>query len=139
MKVFCALVSLMIPVLARGQSAEAVFAPAAVNAKGAFFAVVVPDMEASVKWYSESLGLKIGMQMKDKTSVTVLAGGGLMVELIHSDDALTRGKAAPAGKEEVLLHGISKAGIIVDDFDKTLTMLKARHVEIAYGPYPAKE
>lgn len=137
-KVFL-LLGLMFPGLVKGQSADAAFEPASVTAKGAFFAVVVPDMEASIKWYSEKLGLRIAMQIRDKTSVTVLAGGGLVVELIHSDDAMPRSKGAPTGKEDILLHGISKAGIIVEDFDKTIAMLKARNVEMAYGPFPARE
>jgi catechol 2,3-dioxygenase-like lactoylglutathione lyase family enzyme len=139
MKTVGLLVVLMFPVLTRGQSGDAVLAPASVAAKGAFFALSVPDMEASVKWYCEKLGLKIAMQVKDKVSVTVLAGGGLIVELIHSDEAMPRAKAAPAIKEDILLHGFKKAGIVVADFDKTLAILKARNVEIAYGPFAAKE
>ena len=139
MKKICLLSWLMLPVIAHGQSGEATFAPASVNAKGAFFALSVPDMEASVKWYSEKLGLKVAMQVKDKVSVTVLAGGGVIVELIHTDEGMPRAKAAPAIKEDIQLHGIFKAGMVVEDFDKTLAMLKARNVEIAYGPFPAKE
>jgi hypothetical protein len=37
-----------------------------------------------------------------------------------------------------LLNHAMSAGVIVDDFDKTLAMLKARNVEIAMGPFPAK-
>jgi len=139
MKKICLLWWLAFPALTQGQSAEAVFAPAAVAARGAFFAISVPDMDASVRWYSEKLGLKIVMQTKDKISVTVLAGGGMIVELIHPDEAMPVSKAAPAVKEGILLHGFSKAGILVDDFDKTLATLKARNVDIAYGPFPAKE
>ena len=36
------------------------------------------------------------------------------------------------------VHGIFKIGVIIDDFDKTLGILKARGVEIAYGPYPRR-
>ena len=35
-------------------------------------------------------------------------------------------------------HGIFKAGVIVEDFDRMLAALKARQLEIAYGPYPAR-
>jgi catechol 2,3-dioxygenase-like lactoylglutathione lyase family enzyme len=139
MRKICLLLWLMLPVTAHGQSGEATFAPASVNAKGAIFALSVPDMEASVKWYSEKLGLKVAMQVKDKVSVTVLAGGGMIVELVHSDEAMPLSKAAPAIKEDVQVHGFFKAGILVEDFDKTLKTLQARNVQIAYGPYPAKE
>lgn len=137
MKKAALLLWLMFPLLAHAQSSDAAFAPAAFSAKGAFFALSVPDMDASVKWYSQAFGLKVTMQTKDKVSVTVLAGGGLIVELIHSDEAKSRSQAAV--KDDIGLHGIFKAGILVDDFDKTLATLKARNVEIAFGPFPSKE
>jgi catechol 2,3-dioxygenase-like lactoylglutathione lyase family enzyme len=139
MKSLRVLLWLLLPALSYAQSADVAFAPASVSAKGAFFAVSVPDLEASTKWYTEKFGLKVTMQIKDKVSVTVLAGGGLIVELIHSNEAKSRSQAAPAVKDDIGLHGFSKAGILVDDFDKTLATLKARNVEIAYGPFPAKE
>jgi catechol 2,3-dioxygenase-like lactoylglutathione lyase family enzyme len=141
MRKICLLMWLILPVLAQGQSVEATFAPALVAVKGAFFAISVPDMEASAKWYSEKLGLKVAMRdpKKNKIAVTVLAGGGLIVELIQADDAMPLRKAAPAITDEYLIHGIFKSGVFVDDLDKVLAMLKARNVEIAYGPFPAKE
>ena len=105
-----------------------------ITASGAFFALSVADMTASAQWYTDKLGLKIVMQTpkQEKYAVTVLAGGGLIVELIQLDDA------TPAVKDPLFVHGIFKAGVIVDDFDKTVAMLKARHVEIAFGPFPKR-
>jgi hypothetical protein len=37
-----------------------------------------------------------------------------------------------------LVHGIFKAGLIVDDLDKMLAALKTRGVPIFLGPYPAR-
>jgi catechol 2,3-dioxygenase-like lactoylglutathione lyase family enzyme len=110
------------------------------TATGAFFALSVADINASAKWYSEKLGLKVAMQApkQDKAAVIVLEGGGLIVELIQHDDALPLSKAAPAVKGNLLIQGIFKAGVIVEDFDKTVAMLKERKVEIAFGPFPAK-
>jgi len=99
--------------------------PPVLTASGAFFAVSVSDMKASAQWYQEKLGLKVVM---DKAGVTVLEGSGLIVELVQQE------AAAPAAKGP----GIFKAGVIVDDFDKTVAMLKARHVEIAFGPFPKR-
>jgi len=111
-----------------------------INVSGAFFALSVADMNASVKWYSEKLGMKIVMQLPkhDKMAVTVLEGDGLIVELIQNDDSLPLGKVAPALKDRVFVQGSFKTGVIVNDFDKTLSALKAHNVEIAYGPYPAR-
>jgi hypothetical protein len=41
-------------------------------------------------------------------------------------------------KPSHLIHGISKVGVIVDDFDGTLATLKSRGVEIFLGPFPAR-
>ena len=38
----------------------------------------------------------------------------------------------------MLTQRIFKAGVIVTDFDKTLAILKARYVSIAFGPFPAR-
>lgn len=102
--------------------------------KGAFFALSVADIEASAKWYEEKLGLSVEMRTKSgKTSVIVLSGNGLTVELLRHDDA------TDSGKDALLSHGFFKAGLVVENLDKTLEELKARNVQIAYGPYPARD
>jgi catechol 2,3-dioxygenase-like lactoylglutathione lyase family enzyme len=115
---------------ARGLSAQApVF-----NATGAFFALSVPDVQASSRWYSEKLGLRVTMNIPASNSpaVIVLEGGGLIVELIQHADA----KAS--GRDPVLTHGFTKAGFMVEDLDRTLVALRERSVEIAYGPFPKR-
>ena len=118
---------------ARGQ-ASPVF-----TAKGAFLALSVADLDASTKWYAEKFGLTVVMRppKQDKSSVAVLEGGGLIVELLQRDDATSLRKAAPSLDANYQVHGFFKAGVIVDDSDKTLATLKARGVEIAIGPFPA--
>jgi catechol 2,3-dioxygenase-like lactoylglutathione lyase family enzyme len=108
------------------------------SATGAFFALSVPDLASSTRWYVEKLGLTVVMQppRTDKMAVAILEGGGLIVELIQNDDAVPLSTAAPTVKDRVYVHGIFKAGVIVEDFDATLARLRARGVEIAYGPYP---
>jgi hypothetical protein len=54
------------------------------------------------------------------------------VELLQHDDAVA------SGKDSLLTHGYVKAGLVVENLDKTLAALKARNVQIAYGPYPAR-
>jgi catechol 2,3-dioxygenase-like lactoylglutathione lyase family enzyme len=111
-----------------------------INAAGAFFALSVPDLKASTQWYEQKLGLKVVMTApkKDGVAVAVLEGGGLIVELIERDGAVPLSKAAPGAKDNTYLQGIFKAGVIVDDFGKTVGTLKSRGVEIAYGPFPAR-
>jgi hypothetical protein len=137
-KPICILLWLMLSPMIWGQTAQKATKPP-FSAAGAFFALSVADIEASTKWYSEKLDLKIINQVpkNNNVAVTVLEGGGLIVELIQHDDALPLSEACPSVKDNLLVHGIFKAGVIVNNFDKTLAKLKARNVEIAFGPFPA--
>ena len=107
--------------------------PPFAHANGAFFALSVADIEATAKWYTEKLGLAVEMRSTySKTSVIILSGNGLTVELLRHDDA------TDLGKDALLAHGFVKAGLVVENLDKTLAQMKARNVPIAFGPYPAK-
>jgi catechol 2,3-dioxygenase-like lactoylglutathione lyase family enzyme len=110
------------------------------TAQGAFFAVVVPDIQASAAWYQEKLGLKVVMPLSrhERSSALALEGGGLIVEVIQNDDAVPLTKAAPAIKGELFVHGIAKVGVVVDDFDRTVAQLKTRGIEIVAGPFPTR-
>jgi len=107
--------------------------------RGAFFALSVPDIEASTRWYSEKFGLSVVMRVPktNGAAVTALEGGGLIVELMQRDDAMPLRAAAPSIGQNYRIHGFVKAGLIVDDFDKTVRDLRARGVEIAIGPFAA--
>lgn len=109
--------------------------------RGAFIAVSVGDLDASVKWYSEKLGLSVKMRPPkiEKSTAVILQGGGLTVELMHHDDAVPLRTAAPSITRNFLVHGIFKAGIFVDDFDKAIAGLKERGVPISIGPFPARD
>jgi hypothetical protein len=137
-KPLCILLWLALTPILWGQTAQKAIKPP-FKASGAFFALSVADIEASTKWYSEKLDLKIIKQMpkENKVAVTVLEGGGLIVELIQHDDALPLSEACPSVKDNLLVHGIFKAGVIVNNLDNTLAKLRARYVEIAFGPFPA--
>jgi catechol 2,3-dioxygenase-like lactoylglutathione lyase family enzyme len=109
--------------------------------RGAFFALSVADLDASTRWYSEKLGLSVVMHppKQDKSAVTVLEGGGLIVELLQRDDATSLRQAAPSVAANYQVYGMFKAGVIVADLDATLAALRARGVEIAMGPFPASK
>ncbi len=70
-------------------------------------------------------------------SVALLKGQGLTVELIHQDTGVSLQSIAPTITDRTLLHGIVKAGVIVDDLDATVAWLHDRNVPIAFGPFPA--
>jgi catechol 2,3-dioxygenase-like lactoylglutathione lyase family enzyme len=108
---------------------------------GAFVALSVADLRASTKWYSEKLGLTVVMEVpkKDGATVTVLEGGGLIVELIQLDAAVPLRRAAPRATGAQYVHGIFKVGLVVEEFDQTVAALRARGVEIVIGPFPRRE
>ena len=113
--------------------------PALTAAKGALFAVSVADLDASVRWYTEKLGLDVTMRPPkfEKSTAVILEGGGLIVELMHHDDAVPLTTAAPAIRENYKVHGIFKAGVIVEDFHTAMAELRARGVPIVIGPFAA--
>ena len=101
--------------------------------RGAFFALSVANIEESARWYTEKLGLDVVLQVNQGTAVTVLEGEGLTVELIH-DPA-----ARPASGLPGSVHGYYKSGFAVKDLERTLEQLVARGVQVAFGPFPAKD
>jgi len=107
--------------------------------EGAFFALSVADLAASTQWYGEKLGLDIVLEVPSQggTAVTVLEGGGLTVELLRHDSARPLATACPGVRDPQSVHGIVKAGFVVKDFDDVVAELRARGVEIAFGPFPA--
>ena len=104
---------------------------------GVLLALSVADLDASSRWYSEKLGLKtvLSVPPSNGVAVTVMEGGGLIVELVHHDNALP---AACAVTDPALCHGLFKVGILVKDLDRTLEKLAARGVAVAFGPFPAQ-
>ena len=108
---------------------------------GAFFAISVPEIAASTRWYSENLGLRVTMEVPRTSlqpAVTVLEGRGLIVELIQNDNAVPVATAAPAIRDPNLFHGLLKAGFIVEDFDATVALFRKNKVDITFGPYPSR-
>jgi len=138
MRTLCLSLLLVLPVTGRAQRP----APArpAFTAAGAFFALSVADLDVSARWYEEKLGLTRTMTAprREGAAVVVLEGGGLVVELVQLDSARALQRIAPSARGPQDVHGFFKAGVIVDDFDRALAELRARGVEIAYGPFPPR-
>jgi catechol 2,3-dioxygenase-like lactoylglutathione lyase family enzyme len=104
------------------------------NTAGSFFGLSVADIVASTRWYRDKLGLTVVMEVPggNGPAVTTLEGGGLTVELVQHP------AARPLSQDAVMVHGFFKAGVVVDDFEATLTTLRERRIEIAFGPFPAR-
>jgi catechol 2,3-dioxygenase-like lactoylglutathione lyase family enzyme len=98
-------------------------------AEGAFFAIVVTDLDASMRWYESNLGLhlvKRGKSPQVPAETVVLGGHNLFVELIHHD-----GKALPRVDNEASVPRLLKAGVIVarKDFDRIAGYLQKHGVD----------
>ena len=94
------------------------------TAQGAFLAVVVTDLDASVHWYESRLGLhlvKRGKSTRVAAETAVLGGHHLFVELIHHE-----GKQLPRLDNEASVPRLIKAGVIVarKDFDAVAAYLR---------------
>ena len=139
MKAIGWLILLSMSAIASAQPAPPPTSPA-FTTKGSFFAISVADLDASARWYSEKLGMKVVMDVpeSDGTAMKLLEGGGLMVEMIQDDRAVPLGTAAPQIERDYRVHGIFKAGVVVEDWDRLLATLRERGVEIAIGPFPPR-
>jgi catechol 2,3-dioxygenase-like lactoylglutathione lyase family enzyme len=100
---------------------------------GAFFAISVPNLAESSRWYVEKLGLSVSLEVPGTPAVTVLEGGGLVVELTH-DPSARPGSNQPGQK-----YGLFKGGFLVKHFEATVETLRTRGVTFAYGPFPAHD
>lgn len=109
--------------------------PAAISGRGGFWALSVADVTSMSQWYADKFGMHVTLDAPrtNGAKATVLEGDGLIVELIQHDAAKPRPTA-----DAVLLHGLMKAGIIVEDFDRTVASLRAANVTFAFGPFPAR-
>ena len=114
-------------------------ASASIITTGAFFSLSVADLKASDQWYTEKLGLTVVLEppKTNGATVVVLEGGGLIVELVQVDGSRPLSTAVPGLSNTQLVQGIVKVGAIVENFDQTLALLRARQVNIFLGPYPA--
>jgi catechol 2,3-dioxygenase-like lactoylglutathione lyase family enzyme len=98
----------------------------AFTARGAFVAIVVTDLDASVHWYESRLGLhlvKRGKSTRAPAETAVLGGHNLFVELIHHE-----GKTLPRLDNEASVPRLIKTGVIVarEDFDGIAAYLRKR-------------
>jgi catechol 2,3-dioxygenase-like lactoylglutathione lyase family enzyme len=98
-------------------------------AQGAFFAIVVTDLDASSHWYESNLGLHVvkrGKSPRVEAETVVLGGHDLFVELIHHD-----GKQLPRVDNEAAVPRLLKAGVILvrKDFDAVAGYLQKRGIE----------
>jgi catechol 2,3-dioxygenase-like lactoylglutathione lyase family enzyme len=100
-------------------------------AQGAFIALVVTDLDASLHWYESNLGLhqiKRGKSPRVAAETAVLGGHHIFVELIHYSDRSLPKREINASAP---VAGLLKAGAVVDPagFDEIAKHLQSRGIE----------
>lgn len=125
----CLAVSLLVALVAAAHGQQPAKDVPLFTAQGAFVAIVVTDLDASVHWYESNLGLSLvkrGESPRVPAETVVLRGHNLFVELIHHE-----GKALPRVDNEAAVPRVLKAGVIVSpkDFDALASYLEKRGIE----------
>lgn len=87
--------------------------------------IQVKDMEESLKFYQEIVGLKIDRKQSagPDTEIVFLGDGETKVELIHNK-----------GKETVSVGSDISLGFMTDSLDKMIELLKEKNIPIHSGP-----
>ncbi|MBZ5531203.1 MAG: VOC family protein [Acidobacteriia bacterium] len=131
--------------LLSGQKAAPAASVPAFGTEGAFWAIVVADLDASERWYSENLGfrrIKKSTAPNGAAETSVLEGHGIYVELVHFLDGKNTPLAQVGPKEGQRLGlGIFKTGVTVSQevFDQLIPALRARNVQFVGGVFEDKE
>ena len=126
LKYICLAALLPFTVGLRAQDRTPSTPPPTFTAQGAFVAIVVADLDASMRWYELNLGLhliKRGKSSRLPAETAVLGGHSLFVEIIHHE-----GRQLPRADNEASVPRLIKAGVIVGqaDFDALDANLQKR-------------
>jgi catechol 2,3-dioxygenase-like lactoylglutathione lyase family enzyme len=112
-----------------------------------YLAFSVPDMNASLRWYTEKLGMRVLFNFPRTETVhaaaAFLQGRDFFVELVQVDSASELSRFLPPreisqGGGRQFVFGLFKGGVVVDNLDAAVAALRARGVEIVDGPRPTK-
>ncbi|MBI3791948.1 MAG: VOC family protein [Gemmatimonadetes bacterium] len=86
----------------------------------AYYAIVVADLDASIRWYERFMGMRRISRASGRAEIVCLTNDVMMVELIHFADR--------ASTDTLLLDqralGLTKAGVWVDSATFTATKSK---------------
>ena len=139
---YAGLLTIIQPAALQAQRQDTTSARPLFHTTGSAFAVSVSDLKASTAWYVEKLGLAVTMRVPrneaTRAAVVVLQGGGLLVELVQHDDAVSDAPLRSGSQAGTALHGFFKVGFTIDNFDATIDALRARGLSFAYGPFPRR-
>jgi catechol 2,3-dioxygenase-like lactoylglutathione lyase family enzyme len=103
--------------------------------EGAFFALSVPDAEASAVWYQKTLGFRVISKGEAPDKVArgiLLEGHGSLLEIVQHSKAKSLKVLLPqaAGAHEI--YGIFKLGLHVQDIESAYEAVQATGADVVY-------
>jgi catechol 2,3-dioxygenase-like lactoylglutathione lyase family enzyme len=102
---------------------------------GAFFALSVPDADASAAWYQKHLGFQVISKGEAPDKVArgiLLEGNGSLLEIVQHSKAKPLKSLLPHAEGAHQVHGIFKVGLHVRDVDAAYQAAKASGADVAY-------
>lgn len=100
-----------------------------------FSAIIVNDIESSITWYSNNLGLKLLNKVDSEErgfKQANLKRGNVLIELIELKSSLSQKTLLESHPKKTKIEGFFKFGFRVSEFDKWVAALKKSKVEF-YG------
>jgi catechol 2,3-dioxygenase-like lactoylglutathione lyase family enzyme len=97
--------------------------------KQPYVMIMVSDMNRSIRFYTEVLGLKLGYESPEWTE---FESGGATI-------ALHRGRVKHLAREDSDVTGTCSLGFIIDDLDQTFRELTAKGVTFTMPPTERKD
>ena len=100
-----------------------------------FSAVIVTDMDRSIKWYSKVLGFTVVSKFESEErgfKQSNLKRNSILIELIELDNAVSSKDVVPNYTQKTRIIGFFKTGFLVSDFNQWINHLTAEKVDF-YG------
>jgi methylmalonyl-CoA/ethylmalonyl-CoA epimerase len=101
--------------------------------------VSVPDIDASITWYSEVLGFTLEFQTylaHIKSKIAFLRHGDFSVELFEIEGAAPLPEERRTPNLDIRTHGTKHVAFGVKDIRKFVEVIKARNADIAMDVFP---
>ena len=102
--------------------------------EGAFFALSVPDANASAAWYEKHLKFRVVSKGEAPGKIArgiLLEGHGSLLEIVQHSKARPLSTVLPHG-EAYQIHGIFKVGFHIRDIDSAYKTVTAGGAEVVY-------
>ncbi len=100
-----------------------------------FSAIIVKDIDASIKWYAEILGFDLINKIESEErgfKLSNLKREGVLLELIELKSALSLKDIASDYNAKTRINGLFKTGFLVSDFQAWMNHLTKNDVDF-YG------